>query len=279
MMKRVWLAGMSLCACTFISAQVKAVETTKNFKDFTGISLNCDGDVYLKQGNEDSFVIKCDEKLLSKLNIYLKNNTVYIKKENCSWSFFSSWCGSNKFDVYVTMKKVNNLSTNASGDIKVEGDIRSENLSLRSSSSGDLKMNNIIANSVNIHNSSSGDIEIGKITAKTNVKIDSSSSGEVDIDSVQALSLNANVTSSGEVEISGGSVDNMVVNVSSSGEYDSQEMKAKKGNLNTSSSGDITVMITEEVSGSASSGGEIRVYGNPKVNNLSSSSGGSVKIR
>ena len=280
-MKKSLFAGL-LCVCILAGIQLKAVETvTKDFKNFTGINLNCSGKVHLKQGNEESFVIKCDKDVLPKLNIYMDDNTVQIRQKDNTGSFFSNLLGSSdiEFDVYVTMKKIDSLSANASGEISVEGNINSDNLFISSSSSGELEMNNITADSLNIQNSSSGEIKTGNLTVKGKVNIESSSSGEIEIDSLTADSIYGNVSSSGEVEISGGNVNRINVDASSSGEFKAEDMSAKNGTVSSSSAGKISAKITEEVNGNANSGGDIYIYGNPKTNNTSSNSGGSVRVK
>jgi hypothetical protein len=268
-----------LCAFTCTNSFAKVVEKAESYKDFTGISIACNGNVYLKQGNKDTVKIKCDEELLPKLDIYVENNVLYIMRKDKSDSFFSDFFGSKKLNVYVTMKEIDRLSASASGNINVDGNIKSQSLNLSASSGGDLQLEDISTDSVSINTSSAGEVELGKLTVKSDVELETSSSGEIRIDTLNAQKLYGNASSSGEIEISDGSVDRINVKASSSGEFDLRNLKSKKGEAAASSGGDVTVTITEEASINASSGGDVYLYGNPKMKYMSTNSGGNVKIR
>jgi hypothetical protein len=261
-MKRGLSIGILLSLFFVLSIQAKVVKFTKNYNDFTAVSLNCGGSLHLKQGNEYSVIVKCDDSLLPELNIYVDNGTLFIGRKDKIFSFFSSLLKASfnpsNLDIYVTMKNIKQISASATGKIYVDGNINVEGLSLNSSSASKLM--------------------IEKIVAKTDVSIKSSSAGDVKISKLNTQSLYGESSSSGGIEISNGCVDNLNISASSGGDCDLDGLKVIQGDVSASSAGEIAVNITGNASLRASSGSSIHVYGKPKVENLSVSSGANVII-
>ena len=143
--------------------------------------------------------------------------------------------------VTVTGPMINSFEANSSGDIKCGTKLNCNGtLTLKTTSSGDIKFGAVDCTTLRASTNSSGDIDIKSLSAKT-VHANASSSGDIDIDSIKADVLDANSSSSAEIKIKSGTV--------------------KTGNLNASSVGDIVV-------------GNVR-FGEK---NIHKSSGGNVKI-
>ena len=272
----------------------KDIKITKDFGDFSGISLSCDADLYLKQGDENSVIIEINEDILSKIDINVSGDTLKIKENNSSWFSWGSIFKSKTFNIYVTMKEIKNLAAATSGKIKLETDILSDdltlaatssgdiiakninakNISIKTSSSGDIETKDINAQNITVASNSSGDIETGKIIVSGNIEISCSSSGDIEIDYIEAKNLNAGVSSNGDIEILSGKVNNHEASASSSGKYDAENVVSKTGVAEASSSGRVIMNVTDEASVNVSSSGRLYLYGNPRMKNLSVSSSG-----
>lgn len=107
--------------------------------------------------------------------------------------------------------------------------------------------------------------------------IHASSGADIDIDIAKANELNVKVSSGANVDASGacGAAE---VRVSSGSEFDAKGLTCASGDLRASSGGDIALAVYETVSGRVSSGGEIRVYGDPNILELRESSGGDMRV-
>jgi hypothetical protein len=81
------------------------------------------------------------------------------------------------------------------------------------------------------------------------------------------------ISSSGEVEISGGQIQKQNIDISSSGDYQARDMASTTADIDLTSSGSATVWVSDRLSGSLSSSGNIYYVGNPEVDVKTTSSG------
>ena len=181
--------------------------------------------------------------------------------------------------VTVTGPMINSFEANSSGDIKCGTKLNCNGtLTLKTTSSGDIKFGAVDCTTLRASTNSSGDIDIKKcpdVTLSTsssgdidvytlntsNVVLQASSSGDIDIKSLSAKTVHANASSSGDIDIDSIKADVLDANSSSSAEIKIKSGTVKTGNLNASSVGDIVV-------------GNVR-FGEK---NIHKSSGGNVKI-
>jgi len=121
--------------------------------------------------------------------------------------------------------------------------------------------------------SSSGDI-FGQGLEGNRCSIDNSSSGSISLDSIDCTTLNVSISSSGKVDIAGGSAEQQNIRISSSGDYRARDVVGSDADITISSSGSATVNVSESITGTISSSGNIYYIGDPSINVSSSSSGG-----
>jgi len=82
-------------------------------------------------------------------------------------------------------------------------------------------------------------------------------------------------SSGGDIDLSG-SADNMSVDGSSGVNIKASELQSKTCNAGASSGATLRISVSEKIIAKASSGGSIKVNGNPKERNIEKSSGGDV---
>jgi len=99
------------------------------------------------------------------------------------------------------------------------------------------------------------------------------SSGPVMIGTLSARTLEVEISSSGDVTVAG-TVERQTVNSSSSGEYRAEDLASREAKVTLSSSGRATVRVSDQLTGSLSSNGDLRYRGNPPRVNVSTSSSG-----
>ena len=95
--------------------------------------------------------------------------------------------------------------------------------------------------------------------------------------SLAVKNLNVDASSGGNILLSG-SAENFEVEGSSGANIKAKELQSKSCNAGASSGANLRVMVTEKVHAQASSGGNIKISGDPKERNVEKSSGGNVEF-
>lgn len=126
---------------------------------------------------------------------------------------------------------------------------------------------------VNVETSSDGQATLGEIRGD-DIHISATSSGEVQAPSIVGKRLEVSVNSAGRVAAVG-EVDQQQVQASSSGAYAGSELTSRVTQVEANSAGSADVRATEEVTGVASSAGQIRYFGKPAKAAVQTSSAGS----
>lgn len=241
-MKKIFLSSFALLV--FLSA---FSQSTRKLSSFTGVSAQEGIDVILKKGSAESAVVNAsgidDDEVLTDV----EGNTLRIHLE-----------GNNHHHVEVTVTvtyvSLSSLKASSSASIVVKDAISTKgDFEVSCSSSGDVKAT-IQADELDVSASSSGDVDL-----------------EVDV-----VRIDADLSSSGDLTISG-NAKKARIEVSSSGEFDGYDFICDDVDLRASSGGTIKIAVNNEIEARASSGASIRYKGSPKITDVSSSSGGSVK--
>ncbi len=122
-----------------------------------------------------------------------------------------------------------------------------------------------------ISNSSSGEINIDDLDTNR-LEINISSSGNISIQKLQATSLEVNISSSGSFTASG-EVEGQRVTLSSSGDALEDDLQSQIADVRISSSGSARVWVTQSLNANINSSGNVEYFGNPQVTSKISSSG------
>ena len=195
-------------------------------------------------------------------------------------------------------ERLNSVKTSSAGKF-VGGNFDGDEMTLNASSSGYIKMDNVVASRLNAHVSSSGDVVLAMFDGK-DAKLQASSGGDVKIDTVKASSMSGNASSGGRVEVdkfsgyearlaasSSGSVNvrgvesvNLTADVSSGAGIDVGTFVGTGFGSTASSGGrvDVANMRAVDATALASSAGSERLAGRVRTIKASANSGGSVNI-
>jgi hypothetical protein len=130
-------------------------------------------------------------------------------------------------------------------------------------------------NSIRI--SSAGDVRGQNKIQTKNLTISLSSAGDLILD-IEAKLIELSISSSGDANLTGSS-DYLDASLSSAGNLNAYDLEAKKCKIKVSSAGNAKIYVTDELSATASSAGDIYYLGDPKIKNLSSSSAGGIHKR
>ncbi|MCF6357731.1 MAG: DUF2807 domain-containing protein [Draconibacterium sp.] len=124
-------------------------------------------------------------------------------------------------------------------------------------------------------NASSGSDVVSENTLKgESLKVKASSGSDVEID-VFYKNFSLDTSSGSDAKISG-KVKTFEAKASSGSDIKARNLQSVICKVNASSGSDITVSVSNELYAKASSGADIRYYGNPDIRDISESSGGDV---
>ena len=126
-----------------------------------------------------------------------------------------------------------------------------------------------------LYASSGSDVVSENTLEGDRLEVKTSSGSDVKID-VIIKNLSVDASSGSDAKLSGKSK-TFEAEASSGSDIKAQNLEAKIGKLRASSGSDISVTITDELYAKASSGADIRYYGNPQIRDTDESSGGDVR--
>ncbi|MEL6633180.1 MAG: head GIN domain-containing protein [Bacteroidota bacterium] len=154
----------------------------------------------------------------------------------------------------VTFRSLESIKVSSSAKVNCSETIYSDQLTIKTSSSGKAFVQAFV-----------GD----KLT------VNASSSGKAQVNSFKGDTFMSKVSSSGKVMLSGGSSSGFVGAASSSGKIEADGFRCQDATIQASSGGKVAVHVSSQLTASASSGGKIAFSGKPSLTK-SVSSGGKV---
>ena len=259
------------CAISVSSETKEAIVPSKNYitkkvkvDDFNAISTSTSIDVVYTQTTGDTEVeIYAPDNLMEYVKVKVDGGMLKVSFQSKEKSKGINIKGKHETEVRVSAPAIHSLQASSSGDIILKNGLQyAGEVSLKSSSSGDIKGGKIICDALEIEASSSGDIELGNVEC-TSLTTESSSAGDVSIESLKAETVNVEASSSGDVSIAG-VCRSAKLEASSAGDIEADELKAEKVIAKASSSGDVTCYASEALEVSVSSAGNVGYKGNPK---------------
>jgi len=198
-------------------------------EDFTGVRGSSGIDVILEQGTENKIVVVADENLQELIETEIHNGFLKIKTSK------NKNIGRSKSKkVYVTYINLETIEASSGADVVANNVIKSEYLTLKSSSGADLELE------------------------------------------VNAKELTATTSSGSDIKVYG-KARRFIAEASSGSDLNARELLVKKCKANASSGADITVNVMEDLEAKASSGGDIKYYGNPLTVNAKDGRSGGIR--
>ncbi|MBN2520681.1 MAG: DUF2807 domain-containing protein, partial [Bacteroidales bacterium] len=163
------------------STSKENIKETREVPEFSGVNLGIAGNVYLKQGSPQEVVLEGDEDDLKNIITMVDGGILKIKVDDWMERI------NNRVNIYITIPEINDLSVSGSGDVIAEDKISTDDIELKVSGSGKIKIETLNARSINTKISGSGDVYLGggNMAQEHNLKI--SGSGNLD---AQNLSVN-----------------------------------------------------------------------------------------
>lgn len=189
--------------------------------------------------------------------------------------------GSSGIDVYLTEGSENKIVVEADENLHefIETNISNGKLTIRSSKNiGKAKAKKVHVTFTNLSSieASSGADVIGKSVVKNEtINLDSSSGADLEVE-VFAKDVYVETSSGADINVSG-KASNIYANASSGSEINAKNLLTVTCNAKASSGADIVVNVKDKIDAKATSGGDVRYYGDPELVSKKGGRSGSVK--
>ena len=269
-MKRISIMMLLLA---FVSGGFAQNKEKRTVSTFTKVSFKMPGKLYLKQGTTHSVELEGDKEVLDKIEVRVEDGklTIGLKNED-QWFNWRDW-DNGKITAYVSMVTVEGLTVSGSGDLIAQTKIKSDNLDVRVSGSGNLTAD-IDAADVNGKVSGSGDLGLkGKMKS---LDSDISGSGKISFQGDVDGMVEIGISGSGRFMASG-SANEIKTNISGSGRVLASDLVVDKCNVRISGSGSVEINVKNSLEANISGSGSVTYKGNPSQVNSHASGSGSIR--
>ncbi|MBL7960976.1 DUF2807 domain-containing protein [bacterium] len=181
-----------LTSCNFVVAQRGITSEERTVSTFKAVVTKGSEDLYVTQGNEQKVRIEAEEGIIKDIETNVRGGVLYVEHED---RYFTSH---KKIKVYVTMKEITGLKLSGSGSIVGETPIKTNELELGISGSGDITLD-VTATEINSGISGSGNIDLSGKTSDHNFKI--SGSGKINAMDLNAENCTIQISGAGDAKV------------------------------------------------------------------------------
>jgi Putative auto-transporter adhesin, head GIN domain len=195
------------------------ISQTREVNGFSSISIDYPAHVLISQGNTESLKIEAEDNVLPGLKTEVKNHDlrIYYKSDN------GKYVNATKLPtITIMVKDLSAVDFSSAGDLTID-DLKSDSLNLSLSGAGNIQVNNITTNALSVNVSGAGG------TSAT------------------------------------GTADNLNLNISGFGDFKGKELKSNTATINLSGAGSATVRVDDKLRAQISGAGSISYYGSPAV--------------
>jgi len=163
---------------------------TRDVDGFSSISFGIAGNLYIKIGPKFSVILEGDRDDVREVVTQVTGNRLQIKHDNWRFNF------REKVDVYITMPELEGLGVSGSGKAEIQDEIKTENLDLSVSGSGNLLTADMTVENLECSISGSGNIKLGGGSVD-DAEVSISGSGNFNGEDVKAETMEISISGSG----------------------------------------------------------------------------------
>jgi len=222
------------------------IEETRDVSNFSQITVNHSGDVYMKQGETFALTIEAEANLMEYLETNVNGDTLtFDVRDN---TFLQP---TQPINYHLTVPSLSAVRTNASGNITIADSFTAEDFTINVSASGNITLDTLTVTTLNIADNASG---------------------EITITTLDAQQIDADLNGSGSVTLAG-TTDSQNVSIDGSGSYNGENLTSVTAQVRGNASGDATVRVSDTLDATINGSGNIRYYGNPNVTTRVNGSG------
>jgi hypothetical protein len=208
------------------------------------------------------------------------NGNVVTEERHLNESF-DKVKGSAGLDVYLTEGSENKVVVEADENLLdiIETNVINGKLTIRANKnigrSKAKKVHVTYEKLVSIEASSGADVIGNSVIISETLNLDSSSGADLEVE-VMSKNLYAETSSGADIVVSGKTM-KFTAKASSGSDLKAKKLNAIDCNARASSGADITVNVKDRLDAKASSGGDVRYYGNPEAVSKEGGSSGSIR--
>lgn len=199
--KKIIVAVVALCMLSscrydidFNTTKGNGITTTQERAiegDFNKIKAGSGLDVFLTKGDENKVVVEADENLQELIQVYNNGNELVLTVKGNIRS-------SNGKNVYVTYKNLEAVKASSGADITSQNLLKSEKLTISSSSGADIDID-VFTKNLFLDSSSGADIKI-RGTAVT-LDAEASSGSDISAKELEVVNCKADVSSGADITV------------------------------------------------------------------------------
>ncbi len=191
-----------------IDGQGNVVTEYRNIDNFTKVEMEISGKVFIKQGDYFNIQVDAQDNILDILTTDMRNNVLHISFDHCVDNY-------KQIYVYITMPNIEGAKISGSGEIVLDGEIRSNTIDFIIGSSGEIIAEKLFVNEIYSKISGSGNIKISSTETTEKHRILVSGSGNIDAYDLPTNIIDAQISGSGNIYAN--CVEQLFINISGSG--------------------------------------------------------------
>jgi len=185
--------------CSTLVLPALAEKEVRDVSEFSKISLNVSGKLYLEQGDPQRVEIVAKSSTLEDIVTEVKNGELVIrfKNRNFFWRSFNP----GSIEIFVRVPDIEGLAVSGSGDIIADKRISSRRMAMAVSGSGNIKLDDLRTERAKASISGSGSVVIGNGGKAKDFEASISGSGSVKAGDFEAENVEVHISGSGNCSI------------------------------------------------------------------------------
>ncbi len=181
------------CSKPVISNEI--VKETRKVDSFNSISLSVSASVYLSQGSQQKLEIEGSKESLEKIETIVSGNMLVIKTKEIYHQDI------DKVVIYIVVPEIKRLMVAGSGDIISQTSFKTDEVTLKVSGSGTIRIQQLDVINADIDISGSGNVELTSGIAKDITNIEITGSGDCSAERFQSGTVKVNIAGSGTAKV------------------------------------------------------------------------------
>jgi hypothetical protein len=231
-----------------------------NLERFDGVVNTTAADVVVRVGDEYRVRAQGDPDILEQFEFEVRGGELRIRRPWRPW-WFLEFRGERDVFVEISMPVLQSVTLTGSGDLRVEGEIHADDLSLRTTGSGSIDAHGQ-ASSLEITMTGSGDTMFTGECHEADVRL----SGSADlIIELEAEVIEARITGSGDIDMEG-SAGRIELDLTGPGEFRGERFMAQIADVRITGSGEAFLAVEQHLTSRLTGSGDvILVNGDPTI--------------
>jgi Putative auto-transporter adhesin, head GIN domain len=219
--------NLLVCGSLLVSSVVFSQGTeTRKLSSFNKLDIGGSFEVNIEKGNEESARIIAEGVGLEKIITEVRGSTLDIRLEKGEYRNI-------KVKIYITYKSIDAIDKSGSGNLTCSSDLSANNFDFGLSGSGNVTGKKIKAQQVKIRKSGSGNIKLAALEAD-DAELSLSGSGDVEIGEGYAKTQSVHISGSGNISAHGLKSNDCTASISGSGNIDVSVSQSLEGSISGS---------------------------------------------